>query len=266
MVRYKRMFFLPVIVLCCILLVPAAFANPEKVADRAGLLTGEEQQSLQQKLSNLAEKWNMDFVFATVPTIAGADVQTAAEDFYDYNGYGIGPDWAGVILFINIGERDVNVTAEGHAQDAFTSYALDMVREEVTPYLSDGEFYEAADYFADLADLVFQAEADGNPYDYDHTYKKPMSLLMRLLISGGSGLVLAVIVFLILWAQLTSVKTASEAGNYIKPGSFHLTRSNDLFLYKNVTRQKIESDSGSKGGGSHTTSSGHSASGSSGKF
>ena len=57
MVRYKRMFFLPVIVLCCILLVPAAFAHPEKVADRAGLLTEEEQQWLEGETATLIKSY-----------------------------------------------------------------------------------------------------------------------------------------------------------------------------------------------------------------
>ena len=46
----------------------------------------------------------------------------------------------------------------------------------------------------------------------------------------------AFIVTGVMKAQLKSVRWQNSAGNYITPGSFHLTHSRDLYLYKNVTR------------------------------
>lgn len=70
-----------------------------------------------------------------------------------------------------------------------------------------------------------------NEYDSaDFDYKS------ALLISVGVGLVVAFIVVSIMKGQLKSVRKQSGAGNYIKEGSFKLTRSNDFFLYRTVTK------------------------------
>ncbi len=57
-----------------------------------------------------------------------------------------------------------------------------------------------------------------------------------LIISAVVGLVIAFIVVSIMKGQLKSVRKQSGAGNYIKDGSFRLTRSNDFFLYRTVSK------------------------------
>ena len=94
--------------------------------------------------------------------------------------------------------------------------------------------------------------------------EEPMSVGLRALIAAGVGLVIALIVFAVLMSQLKSVRVKREAQDYVREGSFHLTRSNDLFLYRTVDRRKIERDNDDHG--SHSTSDGGSAGGGGGKF
>ena len=66
-----------------------------------------------------------------------------------------------------------------------------------------------------------------------------------ILISAGVALVVAFITVSILKGQLKSVRKQSGAGDYVKPGSFKLTRSNDFFLYRTVTKtERPKSNSG----------------------
>lgn len=57
-----------------------------------------------------------------------------------------------------------------------------------------------------------------------------------ILICLAIAVAAAFIVTGVMKAQLKSVRWQNTAGSYIVPGSFCLTHSRDLYLYKNVTR------------------------------
>ena len=64
----------------------------------------------------------------------------------------------------------------------------------------------------------------------------------------------------------TAIKR-TEATEYINQGSFNVTQASDMFLYSNVTRTPIPTETRSSGGSSiHTSSGGHSHSGGGGHF
>ena len=48
--------------------------------------------------------------------------------------------------------------------------------------------------------------------------------------------------------ELKSVKKQDNATSYLKKGSFKLTNSNDVYLYKTVNKTRISSSSGGRGG------------------
>lgn len=57
-----------------------------------------------------------------------------------------------------------------------------------------------------------------------------------ILVCIAIGILAAIIVTGVMKAQLKSVRPQNAAGCYVVDGSFHLTHSQDLYLYKNVTR------------------------------
>ena len=63
-----------------------------------------------------------------------------------------------------------------------------------------------------------------------------------LLISLGIGLVVGLITVLILKGQLKSVRKQNQANQYERPGSMHLTMQSDIYLYRNVTRVKRQTN------------------------
>ncbi len=63
---------------------------------------------------------------------------------------------------------------------------------------------------------------------------------MDLLIPIIIGLIIAAVIMFMLHGQMKTVKMNDEASDYIKKGSFHLSRSRDVFLYKRVEKQRKE--------------------------
>lgn len=63
-----------------------------------------------------------------------------------------------------------------------------------------------------------------------------------ILICLAIAVIAAFVVTGIMKAQLKSVRRQNSAGSYIVEGSFRLTHSRDLFLYRNVTRRARPKD------------------------
>lgn len=266
---HNRMIY--VLTLLCLLLsvsVTGISAQAARVDDGADLLTDGEESKLQNRLEEFVEKYDCDIVVTTTDSTDGKTPMRYADDYYEGHEYGIGPDHDGLMLLISMEDRDWYIGTYGMAIQAFTDYGIQEIGDIITDPLGDGEYYEAFMEFADLADTFVAEYQNGTPYDVDHTYSVPMGIGTRLLISLAAGLVVVLIVFLILRGQLKSVGYEREAVDYVRRGSFHLRKEKDLFLYKTVTRTKIEKSSSSGGGGSstHSTSSGGTAGGGGGKF
>lgn len=234
--------------------------NADKVSDEAGLLTGEEEEKLQERLSELAEEFQCDVVAATVPSCGGMSVQSFTDLYYYKNDYGYGPEIDGIILLVSIGDRRFHLGTRGRAIDVFTDYGLKVIDDAITPSLSEGAYAEAFLKYADLAEEFLREAEKGIPYDTNHAYREPMNSWLRLLAAALIGLAAAGITLAVLFRQLRSVRTGREARDFVREGSFRVTRAYDLFLYRTVTRTKIERPS-SGGGGSST----HSAPGGGGR-
>ncbi len=242
-----------------------ASANDTKVVDEAGLLTSEEEAELQKRLYEIAEEYQSDVVVATVNSCEGMDVQSFTDLYYYRNGYGYGAEIDGIILLVSMQERRFHLATRGSAIDTFTDYGLEVIDNEITPYLSEGEYAEAFEKFADLAEDFLEEDEKGLPYDTNHSYReRQIYSMVYFMFALGIGLLAAIVTLVVLFQQLRSVRVKNEARDYVRSGSFQVTRANDIFLYRTVSRRKIErehSSGGGHGGGSTT----HSAPGGGGR-
>ena len=88
----------------------------------------------------------------------------------------------------------------------------------------------------------------------------------NLLISLVIGLVIALIYILVLRGQLKSVAPNESAADYMVPGSMHLTKEREFFLYHTVHRTERPQNDSDGGSNTHVSSSGATHSGRGGKF
>ena len=75
------------------------------------------------------------------------------------------------------------------------------------------------------------------------------------------GIALAILTVSALTKNLKSVKQKQSAADYEVPGSLRLTRNEDYFMYRNVSKTAKPRESSSGSSGTHTSSSGNSHSG-----
>lgn len=248
--------------------VSAADGLP-RVVDNAGLLTDDAGTALSDTLDEISERQQADVVVVTVDSLDGATATEYADDFFDYNGYGFGGNRDGILLLLSMEERDWSITTRGLCITAFTDAGQEYMTGQLLPDLSSGEYAAAFDTFAHLCDDYLTQAAAGDPYDTDNLPKGEFPVIFMLLIDLAIGFVISLIVTGIMRLKLRSVGRESVADNYVKQGSMHLTRETDLFLYRHIDRfeKTKEEDTVKKSGSTtHTSSSGATHGGSSGKF
>ncbi len=243
----------------------AAAENQQKILDTADILSEEEESRLQEQLADTAGTYQCDVAVAAVGSCEGKTPRQFAEDYYLESGYGFGTESDGILLLVSMEERQFYYATFGKATEIFTDYGLERIDEMVTPYLSDGEYYEAFSLFGRLAEEFAKEWESGRPFDTDHRYEEEMGTGMRLLISFAAGVVAAGLILAGLFAQLKSVRAKGGAQEYVREGSFRVTRQKDVFLYRTVSRIKKEKPQ-SGGSTTHESSGGGRVGGHGGSF
>lgn len=257
----KRFLMILLLVLLCLVLAFPAFAAAPRLVDNADYLTDAEETALCAKLDEISARQGMDVVIVTIPDLFGYDITAYADDFYDENGYL--PD--GILLLISDYDREWALSTAGTAIEAFTDAGQDYMADRFVGLLSDGAYYEAFDTYADLCDEFIDEARAGNPYDVGTLPKEPFRTGRILLISLGVGLFSALIATGVMKAKLKTVHSQTAASQYVKTGSMKVTEAREFFLYRQVHRQKRETQK-SGGSSTHVSSSGRSHGGSRGSF
>lgn len=237
-----------------------------RLVDNADILTDSEEEALLSQLDEISERQECDVAVVTVNSLEGKDVTAYADDFYDYNGYGMGSGDDGILFLVSMGEREWAISTYGFGITAFTDAGLDYMEEKFLPDLSDGNYEEAFSIYAELCDEFLTQAGDGEAYDVKNLPKEPLAKSW-ILISLIMGAVIAFIITGCMRSRLKTVRKQMSAMSYVKDGSMNLTDSRDMFLYRRVTRRAKPKNTSSSGGSrTHTSSSGRSHGGSRGHF
>jgi uncharacterized protein len=263
----KFLWILLAVLLVMGMTVTAAAADMPLLFDGADLLEDWEEADLLALLERVSDEGGMDVVVVTVDSTEGASPRDFADDYYDQNGFGQGPDRDGLVLLVSMEERDWWISTCGEAIYAFTDTGIDYISEQFLPFLSDGYYALAFEEYANrCGDYIRQAKT-GQPYDVGNLPQEPFAPGAALFLSFIVAFVIALIYVCILRLQLRSVKKQTAASVYVRPGSLNVTHARDIFLYRTVSKTARETSSGSSGGSStHRSASGVSHGGRGGKF
>ncbi|MGN0452322.1 MAG: TPM domain-containing protein [Ruminococcus sp.] len=265
----KRIFIsLLAILMLAFSVLPVSASDLPKVVDNGWLLSDSDAEELSQMLNEISEKHQCDVVIVTTDDLEGKTATEYADDFYDYNGYGYGTGNDGILLLVSLAERDYAISTTGSCIYTFTDSGLDYIEGIFIPYLSDGDYMEAFTAFAQECDNFLTQDAVGDPYDTNNMPEEKYTFsdfIFEFGIALAVGIGLAFVIVSIMKSQLKSVRFQAKADNYLKQGSLNITESKDIFLYSHVTRTPRPKEN-SGGSSTHTSSSGTTHGGTSGKF
>ena len=226
----------------CVALSVTAFAETStpRLFDGADLLTETEEEQLLSRMDAVSEKFKVEIVIATFRSIDGYSADEYVEFYYDQYGFGYGASRDGVLLLVDMGERDYRILSNGLGAAAISRDDIDTIGDAVASYLSDGDYADAFHRFVDECEYEINGQINGFPFDAS------TSLWISLIV----GLVVGLIVTGVMIGQLKSVRRQPAATEYVKRGSMQVTVARDIFLYRTISRQKKESNSGRSSGSS----------------
>lgn len=259
----KRM----VLWLTCILtmLGCATAFSAQHVIDDAGLFTTDEITQMESTISDIADTWQMDTLILTTDDTGGiAAREYGAEYFLDGN-YGYGDQKDGVVFVIDMGNRDAQMVTHGAAIDIFTDYYIESIWDEVSPHLSDGDYFEAMTLFLQDVDFYCQEYQNylANPETYVSEYQKEQENSSRNLFMIAAlvvSIIIAAVSIFVMRASHNNVKPFTDGQAYLKNNGVHMRINQDSFVSTHTTRTPIpkndDDNSSSWGGGSSTFSSG----------
>lgn len=243
--------------------------SKDYVVDNADLLTQTEENELSEKLQDISDELQFDVVVVTTNSTGSKTATEYADDYFDYNGYGRGSNNDGALFLVDMGDRKWAISTSGYGIEAIVDSALDDMEEEIVPYLKSGDYDGAFNEFADLTYDIVNDAKNGKSYSNSttSTTKNHKNIGTNLIVAFSIGAGISLIIILVYRSKLKPVKFQKKAKEYIVPGSFNLRRSDDVFLYFNITKVPIPKNNDSDDSGSfHSSSSGSSHGGSSGSF
>ena len=216
------------------------------VFDEANLLNDSEEAALSEKLMDISYTYHAQIIVATISSMDGGDIDSYLHYVYDSMGFGYGENRDGVLLLVCMDPREYRILSNGYAGEAIGMNQIDAISDAIVSDLSDGAYADAFSTFADQCAYYLDGYLNGFPFNFGK------NLIVALII----GMVAGVVVALVLKKQLKSVRQQKQANIYIKSGSMQITKSRDLFLYREVSRTKKDSSNSSGSGSSRNVGGG----------
>jgi len=132
--------------------------------DIAELFTEEEKQQMEQRLAQIRAEIGKDIVIYTDTTSYGLGHEACAEDFYDYNGYGIGEEREGCVLFICMDPNDRGFWTACTGPETIalhTEEYANQLDDALYNYLVDGQYAEGV---SDWIENFYTLYTKGMPF------------------------------------------------------------------------------------------------------
>lgn len=234
--------------------IPAFAAESGRVYDLAGLFTEEEESALQGRAEEIAQGCGLDMVFLTTESTHGVDAKRYAADFYEDGGFGVGADYSGIIMMIDMGERDAQIVTCGQAITVFTDYYIDRIWNGMRASLSDGEYFAAMET---LCDSVEYYSAEYRKYQENPAYVSEYQQA-RQKRQGAAAFGLAAVVSAVIAGICVAnmrrgsrnIRPYTDGRAYLEHNGVEITVDRDTFASTHTTRTPIPKNNNNHTGGS----------------
>jgi len=230
-----------------------AIANHQHVVDLADILTADEEKALSKTIEEMIARYNCDFVVFTNNSTHGYSRQVFAADFYEQNGYGIGSDCSGQVMYICMesGNRGWYTAATGAARDMMTSDTVNHVDDAIEPLMKNYSFGAALTLYLEQWDAIYANNGKVPKEAADYAMMAILALVPGLLVGWFS------------WyskkRKMKTIALATSATPYLVHQGVTLTKSTDTFAGISIIRTPRIQQNG--GGGRSGFSGGFSSSG-----
>lgn len=205
-------------------MAPICFSAPF-VYDGEELLTDSQSERLNEELSEIYSDYDVSVIIVTVADDEESEAafQKKAHSFYDSGDFGDN----GILLMVNTVSRMHAFSVNGVANDIFKSSVLDGIEEDLVGYLSEDEYSDAFECFSRECERAVKKYLDNGNSENDD-----MTVGDCILISVVLGLIIGFVTVCVMKSKLKSVRSRTNAEEYVKDGSLNVTCGYEKFLWR----------------------------------
>ncbi len=251
--------FMSFLLVCFSTMAVVRAGSDTYVNDELGVLNSEDIAYYQQVAQALSDKYEFGvYVHLLYDDASYDDINAYIEQYYDTQALGYGSSHDGILFLITQsnqgGSFDILVPGNSTHQ-FFTIDGLEEIQSEVEDYLYDHDYDGAVNaYFREVTEKLNQYDELGTAWTYQNDpVRQKNRETGKWMITFGASPLLSLIIVMILKGKNKTKFIATKADSY--HGRLQLRNSRDMFLYRTVSRTRIERNNHSSGGG-FTSSSG----------
>ena len=252
------------LIIVCLLFSPINVSAVEtvdsslKIYDYGELLTDDDEIYLKGLIDEYIEKYDMDLVIVTKKDYYG-NMKRYAQDFYDYNTFGINDTHDGVLLFLNVDREGpiVEIVTTGQAILMYDDERISELMTSMRSAKTNGNkaiveiFIRRVSKYASRgipeSNKDYHIDEKGNLKRNEKNYK-PLGFVIIPIISA---MITAIVVYFMSRKNNTVVASV-DAAIYLDASSFKLLRDHDALISSNTYVEHIDTYSS----GGHSSSSG----------
>ena len=271
--------------LLILLLLPAAALADAQVIDHANLFSDAEVTEMEAIIARIEQEHQVDMVVLT--TYDTPDdysesmwlVRNYADDFYDRGGYGMGADFSGMLILLDMNNRVMWLSTGGVMMEYINDSREGSILDQAYTYLSMGNYGSAMKSALSRVEYYMDKGREEGTFLYDEVTGQRLSGIYNALTTTEQG------VALLAGIAVAFMVYMSVGGSYSLKGSTYsydrgsnaavsFTRDDEVFV-RQFTRRTPRSTGSSSGGsaggrsggsGVHRSSSGRSHGGGGRRF
>lgn len=139
------------LLLALMILVSHALAWGD-VVDNADILTDDQEAQLTARINELRRNNGQDFAFLSTDDFICFDPVEFGAFYWDHNGFGLGQDRSGVLVFIDMNIKMMVIIVSGQTRADIDNEKVDMIINSAIPLLQRGDYCGAVMLALNMAD------------------------------------------------------------------------------------------------------------------
>ena len=260
------------LVLLVILLLPALALADGQVIDNAGLFTTDDVLMMEAIIGRIENDHQVDMVVLTtydVPDDYSESmwrIRDYADDFYDNGGYGMGPDYSGMLILLDMNNRAIWLSTGGVMIEYINDMREEAILDRAYDHLSYGGYASGVQAALERVEYYLNKGRAEGTFLYDEATGQRLSGMYNalttteIMLAGGAAAASALVVYLCVHGSY-NLTGSTYSYDVSSNASVRLTRDDERFVRQFVTRAPRNTTTHSSGSGRSGGSGVHRSSG-----
>lgn len=244
-----------------LLIVPVCALAAENVTDDSHLFTREQTEQMKEIINRIRDRYKIDAVILTTDKVPknrseNTHEQTAdyADEYFDKNGFGIGPERDGALFLIDMNNRLPYISTSGVMIDYLDDKRINEAMRYADKYLQVQDFGSATIQVLEYFEKALMNGIREGHFRYDEKTGERLSGIYNKLTTGeliaalAAGTAAGAALFVIILAKYR-LKFRTYRFSKATQSSVELSVNEKTFLRESVSRVHVSSGSGGHGHG-----------------